>query len=209
MATKGLCCFDANDTDAFLRLVPGPRDRHGIPEKVRLWERYLAAHSRVQTFRVGLMYGPSGCGKSSLLRAGILPRLPSHVRYVVVEATGTATEATLLNAIRHQFPNMPQMELADTVADLRTGTSLSPGEKLIFVIDQFEQWLHHWQSDAPSSLVQALRQCDGERVQAVLSVRDDFWMPATRFFQELEVELAEGRNAFAVDLFSREHASRY
>ena len=30
----------------------------------------------------------------------------------------------------------------------------------------------------------ALRQCDGERLQALLMVRDDFWMALTRFMGE-------------------------
>ena len=37
--------------------------------------------------------------------------------------------------------------------------------------------------------MQALRQCDGGRVQCVVMVRDDFWMAVTRFLGELEIEL--------------------
>ena len=42
-----------------------------------------------------------------------------------------------------------------------------------------------------TELVAALRQCDGEHVQAVVLVRDDFWMAATRFMGELEVDLVQ------------------
>src|SRR6185436_11066822 len=57
-------------------------------------------------------------------------------------------------------------------------------------------------------LAQALRQCDGGRVQAIVLVRDDFWMAATRFMRELEIRLLEGQNSAAVDLFDVDHAKR-
>ena len=57
-------------------------------------------------------------------------------------------------------------------------------------------------------LEDALRQCDGDRVQALLLVRDDFWMDLTRFFRGLEVGLMDGWNAAAVDLFDRDHARK-
>ena len=50
-------------------------------------------------------------------------------------------------------------------------------------------------------LVAALRQCDGEHVQAIVMVRDDFWLAATRFMRDLEIRLVEGENSAAVDLF--------
>ncbi len=57
-----------------------------------------------------------------------------------------------------------------------------------------------------SQLVEALRQCDGQTVQCLLSVRDDFWMALTRFADALELDLLEGRNAQAIDLFDKPHA---
>src|SRR6185436_13409990 len=57
-------------------------------------------------------------------------------------------------------------------------------------------------------LAQALRQCDGGRVQAVALVRDDFWMAATRFMRQLEIRLLEGENSAAVDLFDQDHARK-
>src|SRR5205807_3965170 len=59
-----------------------------------------------------------------------------------------------------------------------------------------------------SDLVQALRQCDGGRVQCIVMVRDDFWMAATRFMRELEVRLIEGQNSTPVDLFPIRHAEK-
>ena len=39
-------------------------------------------------------------------------------------------------------------------------------------------------------------------------VRDDFWMPVTRFFQKLDIPLRENDNSAAVDLFDVAHASK-
>ena len=39
-------------------------------------------------------------------------------------------------------------------------------------------------------------------------VRDDFWMAVTRFLRDLEVELVQGQNLAAVDLFDVRHAKR-
>jgi serine/threonine protein kinase len=63
---KGLRSFDEDDADFFLELLPGPRDRDGLPEKIRFWKRGIEQIDPDLTFRVGLIYGPSGCGKSSL-----------------------------------------------------------------------------------------------------------------------------------------------
>ena len=77
---------------------------------------------------------------------------------------------------------------------------------MLIVLDQFEQWLHAKKEEENTELVQALRQCDGGRVQCIVMVRDDFWMAVTRFMRELEFDLFEGQNSAAVDLF--DHRSR-
>ena len=60
------------------------------------------------------------------------------------------------------------------------------GKKVLIVLDQFEQWLHAKKEEENTELVQALRQCDGGRVQCVVMVRDDFWLAVSRFLKELE-----------------------
>ena len=61
---------------------------------------------------------------------------------------------------------------------------------------------------ANTELVAALRQCDGVHAQAVVMVRDDFWMAATSFFDDLETDLILRQNAAAVDLFDPRHAQK-
>ena len=68
---------------------------------------------------------------------------------------------------------------------------------MLLVLDQFEQWLHAKRGEENTELVAALRQCDGEHVQAVVMVRDDFWLAASRFMRDLEIDLLEGENIAA------------
>ena len=59
-----------------------------------------------------------------------------------------------------------------------------------------------------TELVAALRHCDGEHVQAVVLVRDDFWLAASRFMRDLDIRLLEGENSALVDLFDPRHAKK-
>ena len=139
---KGLRSFDARDADFFLELLPGPRDRHGLPESLRFWKMRVEETDPVATFSVGLLYGPSGCGKTSLVKAGLLPRLADHVLPVHIEATpdGTATRL-IANLGRHCPAVAGAAGLPEMLAALREGAGPA-GKKVFLVIDQFEQWLH-------------------------------------------------------------------
>ena len=179
---KGLRSFDAHDADFFLELLPGPRDRDGLPDSIRFWKTRIEETDADNTFSVGLIYGPSGCGKSSLVKAGLLPRLSDDVIAVYVEATAEETETRLLNGLRKRCPALPDnLGLKETLAALRRGQGIPAGKKVLIVLDQFEQWLHAKKEEENTELVQALRQCDGGRVQCIVMVRDDFWLAATRF----------------------------
>ena len=206
---KGLRSFDEHDADFFLELLPGPRDRQGLPESIRFWKTRIEERTAEMTFPVSLLYGPSGCGKSSLVKAGLLPRLADHVRPVFVEATPHETESRLLARVRRLYPALPgDLSLQQTFAALRRGDGIPNDWKTLVVLDQFEQWLHAQNGQEHTELTAALRQCDGGRLQALIMVRDDFWVPATRFMQELEVRVVEGHNAALIDLFDTLHARK-
>ncbi len=206
---KGLRSFDAHDADFFLELLPGARDRDGLPDSIRFWKTRIEETDADNTFSVGLIYGPSGCGKSSLVKAGLLPRLTEGVTAVYVESTAEETETRLLNGLRKRCPSLPDnLSLKETLAALRRGQGIPAGKKVLIVLDQFEQWLHAKKEEENTDLVQALRQCDGQHVQCIVMVRDDFWMAATRFMRELEVRLVEAQNSAAVDLFPIRHAEK-
>lgn len=205
---KGLRSFDSGDADFFLDLLPGPRDRDGLPESIRFWKKRIEETDPDQTFSVGLMYGPSGCGKSSLVKAGLLPRLSDQVLAIYVEATGADTEVRILKQLRKHVPRLPaDVSLVDACAEIRL-TGAGRQRKVLLVIDQFEQWLHSHPGLRQAQLIDALRQCEGERLQAMLLVRDDFFASVNRLFRELEDPLVEGRNYALVDRFDRQYACK-
>ncbi len=118
-------------------------------------------------------------------------------------------EPRLLARIRRACPGIgPDATLVEALTEVRRGTALPPGSKLLIVLDQFEQWLHTRKDGPESELVLALRQCDGERLQALIMVPVDFWMASSRFMKQLEVRVLEGENAAVVDLFPPAHARR-
>ena len=158
---------------------------------------------------MGVIYGPSGCGKSSLVKAGLLPRLSESVLPVYLEATADDTEVRLLKGLGRHFPDLhADLGLRDTLSALRAGTGSSATNKVLIVLDQFEQWLHAKRSEEGTELALALGQCDGERLQALLMVRDDFWMALTRFMGEMGIALKQWENFAAVDLFDLRHARK-
>jgi HEPN domain-containing protein len=204
---KGLRSFDADDSDFFLQLLPGARDKDGLPESLRFWKHRVEAVDEI-AFTVGVIYGPSGCGKSSLMKAGLLPRLSKRITSVYLEATLAETETKLLSLLRKRVPGLSaDLDLAGAIAALRPTRQARPDHnKLLIVIDQFEQWLHANRREQDTELARALRQCDGEHVQCIVMVRDDFWVALNRFMDDLRIEVLQGRNAALVDLFDLIHA---
>lgn len=119
---RGLRSFDASDADFFLELLPGPRDRSGLPDSLRFWKNRIEETDSDETFAVGLIYGPTGCGKSSLIKAGLVPRLSSDVITVYVEATADETEARLLRRLRKHCPHLSDsLDLKQAMAAIRRG----------------------------------------------------------------------------------------
>ena len=199
---KGLNSFDQLDSQGFIQLLPGPRDRHGLPESLGFWKQRIESRDPETAFRVGLLSGPSGSGKSSLVKAGLLPHLDENMRSFFVDAEPSGTEEKLLAKLQFEFGSLTDCQtLLDAMTRLR---QRQDGGKCVIVLDQFEQWLSaHADSD---SLIKALRQCDGVRLQCLLIVRDDFGMATTRLMQQLEAKIEQGRNFSSVDRFSKDHA---
>jgi eukaryotic-like serine/threonine-protein kinase len=203
---KGLRSFDSNDSDFFLQLLPGPRDKDGLPESIRFWKHRIEAFDD-PSFTVGVIYGASGCGKSSLVKAGLLPRLGRHITTIYLEATPEETEVRILNGLRKKLATLPMdVDLKQAIIAFRQGPGLGAGQKVVLVLDQFEQWLHAHRTEQDTELARSLRQCDGDHVQCVLMVRDDFWVSLTRFMGDLGIEMVQGQNTALVDLFDPIHA---
>lgn len=206
---RGLRSFGPQDAHFFLGLLPGPYGRDGTPESILFWKRRIEERDPENSFRVGMIYGPSGCGKSSFVKAGLVPTLSSNIVPVFVEAAPDATETRLLNRLRRKCPYLDtELGLRESIATLRHGQVMGDGKKVLIVIDQFEQWLYSVDQPEHSELAKALRQCDGEHVQCILMVRDDFWLASSRFMDHLEVELMQNQNMALIDLFDPPHAQR-
>jgi formylglycine-generating enzyme required for sulfatase activity len=206
---KGLRSFDQHDADFFQDLLPGPRDRNGLPDSLRFWRTRIQASDADESFQVGLIYGPSGCGKSSFVKAGLIPCLGKDILPIFVESSSAFTEERILHALRKKLPWLDsQLGLPESFAAIRRRDVAPQNKKVLLVLDQFEQWLHGRQENESHELIRAFRQCDGERIQAMLLVRSDFWMSVTRLLDVLEVELVQGKNIAAVDLFPPRHARK-
>lgn len=207
LVPRGLRSFGVQDAHFFNDLLPGPYDRDGVPESILFWKRRIEERDPENTFRVGLIYGPSGCGKSSFCKAGLIPTLPSDVITVFVEAAPEATESRLLNRIRRKCPYLnTSLGLRESIAALRHQTVMGEGTKVLLVVDQFEQWLYSTAKPEHSELAKALRQCDGEHIQCILLVRDDFWLVFSRFMEHVEIDLLQNHNMSMIDLFDMDHA---
>ena len=206
---RGLRSFTAHDSDFFLELVPGPRNRQGVPDLIRLMKERIESREPDGTFTVGCVYGPSGCGKSSLVKAGLLPRLRATIIPLFIEASADETESQMISRLRTHFPELPEgCSLTAAVTMLRRGTVVPEGHKVLLIIDQFEQWLQARGSNRDSDLATALRQCDGTHVQCFVMVRDDFWVSVNRFMRDLDIRLIERVNSAMIDLFDIDHASK-
>ncbi|MEM8732836.1 MAG: protein kinase [Planctomycetota bacterium] len=207
LTPRGLRSFGSQDAHFFNDLLPGPYDRDGIPESILFWQRRIEERDPESTFRVGLIYGPSGCGKSSFCKAGLLPTLDSDVIPIFVEAAPDATETRLLNRLRRKCPYLStDLDLRESIAALRNQHVMGKGTKVLLIVDQFEQWLYSTAQPEHSELAKSLRQCDGEHVQCILLVRDDFWLAFSRFTEHIEIDLLQNHNMAMIDLFDIDHA---
>ena len=112
---------------------------------------------------------------------------------VYIEATPEETEARLLRACGKPVPTCHlEMGLVDSLMAIRQGRVLrvrsegavGPGPVRAMAPCKARRGEHR--------LVAALRHCDGEHVQAIVMVRDDFWLAATRFMGDLEIDLLNG-----------------
>ncbi len=209
---KGLRAFDAGDAEFFLKLLPGPTDRHGVPESLRFWKSRIEDSNPENTFRIGVLYGPSGSGKSSLVSAGLLPLLDRRIVPISISASANDTEARLHKSLINTFPELEaenkSNDLSQLLQSLRLHGPPASERVVLIVIDQFEQWLSEHQQSEQSLLVNALRQCDGIKLKCMLLVRNDFWMSITRVMEELDAPILQNSNSAAVELFDLRHAIR-
>ena len=101
---------------------------------------------------------------------------------------------------RGQLPKLPgDLDLIESLTALRQGRYLKAVQKVLLILDLFEQWLHAKRSAENAELVQALRQCDGGRSM----IYDTAVLAETRKSVAGELQLLlsadeEGGSAFGV-----------
>ncbi|MFN7873911.1 MAG: protein kinase domain-containing protein [Pirellula sp.] len=204
----GLRPFAHNDADFFRYLVPGARDRDGVPESISFWVQRMSSRDPNLTFRIGVLMGLSGSGKSSLIRAGVLPLVSEICTAVFVEAKPNDLEIDLVGGIHRMFPQFAsELDLRELLIRIRSSGNPSR-PKLVLVIDQFEQWLNQNRGSEITSLHEALRQCDGSNVQTLLLVRDDFMLGLSSFMDQLDESLLQNQNFATIEAFGVSHGRK-
>ncbi len=106
--------------------------------------------ARVQRDSLVAIIGASGSGKSSVIFAGLIPQLKEQQRVkIVCLRPGNNPFASLANALRGKNSDSPKVELKRAMQLEQDSQSLcqiidcfvrqNPGQRLILVIDQFEE----------------------------------------------------------------------
>lgn len=202
--------FTAEQAGLYLRLMPkGYTTAEELPELITFWKKRIVEPDPDQTFAVGIMVGVSGCGKSSMLEAGLVPALPESIIPILIEASETDTEVRILSKLRRALPDADpdkKWSLVDWTFRMRSGNVLPQGKKVVFVLDQFEQWLNAHGGESTNQLLDALHQCDGEHLQAIVCVREGFHATLMRFVQAMRFKLDEERNYATAHRFTPDHA---
>ncbi len=207
---KGLRAYGPEDADSFMQLLPGIRDHKGVPASIRFWQSRIrepiAEENRIP---IGVIYGPSGCGKSSFVKAGLLPSLGESVCSIYVESTKDDTEVRIIKQLRRRFPQIPDdASLPRIFAGISEGRWGAGKQKILLVLDQFEQRLSVAEPYGRTQIAKALKYVDGHQLQCLLLIRDDFWLGLSRFADALEMDLQEGHNCQNIDLFDQDHARK-
>jgi serine/threonine protein kinase/formylglycine-generating enzyme required for sulfatase activity len=209
MGNRGLQPFTELDGEAYLPLVPGQRDRNGIPESINFWRRWVESDDPDLEYPVGILYGPSGSGKTSYIRAGLFRHLSPHVCRVYIESRPGNLAERLTRSIESQIRSESgESSLRDLLHRLRSGQSSHRFRKLLIVLDQFEAWAHTATLEERIELAEALRQCDGRGIRALVVTRVDFWSGVTELLHWLEMPIQEGRNVAAVELLAPAQAQQ-
>jgi serine/threonine protein kinase len=206
LVPRGLRSFTEIDSAFYQRMMPGPYDIEGRPWILNMWKKWVETPSKRYENAVGVIYGPSGCGKSSFVRAALIPSLHPEIVTVYFNFTVADPIANLVSFIQGKFPfTTDQTELPDVLGSIRRREDQP---KLLLVLDQFEQFLIDTEIDLDHVMVQALRQCDGVRLQAIILVRDEFWSEVSHFMHLMETSLTDEENASNFPLMNKVHARR-
>ncbi|MFC5139064.1 TIR domain-containing protein [Actinomycetospora rhizophila] len=183
-----------DDLSPYPGLDPFDADRHraffGREDDVRTLVSALRTPSARSEAEVLVVVGPSGCGKSSLVRAGLVPAVASEpdawalapcrpgrdpLGAVVRELAMTARS---LGRPERSIPDLRQMVhtggLADVVDDLLLAVPGGRRDRLLVVVDQFEELLTQADAAARADFARVLLPALGRPLQVVATLRPEF-----------------------------------
>lgn len=162
---------------------------------------------KVMAHRLVVLTGASGTGKTSLVQAGVGPRLAAEGwRTIVVRPFGDPSLTPLAALGRALAPLAGDLPPdAALVEPLRRAEAASK-ERLVLVLDQFEEFFTRLGSDAQTSLIAQLSPClsqDDIDTRFVLSLRDDYFLRLGSLENQLDGVF---RNVFILQRLTRDQA---
>ncbi len=186
---KGLRAFTQKDATDFFG-----RDRLIEELLERVKSMLTSGQPGTPTVRLLAVIGPSGSGKSSVVMAGLLPQLqrgalPGSQQWVYLEpmVPGTHPLEALALTLAPHFPNRSVKTLREDLEEesarglhlLTTQLVKAPGQKVVLLIDQFEELFTLTTSEEERQhfidlLVTAMTETHGS-VIVLLTLRADFY----------------------------------
>ena len=127
---KGLRSFDAHDADFFLELLPGPRDRDGLPDSLRFWKTRDRRNRPRQHFQRGLDLRPIGVRQVVARESGIVAPALRRCDRRLCRSDRRRNGSPPLEWPAETLPALPDnLSLKDTLAALRRGQGIPAGKK--------------------------------------------------------------------------------
>ncbi len=166
---------------------PGPRDRYGLPDTLAFWKYKIESRDIENTLAVGLLYGPSGCGKVLLDEGRNYPTAfkDNHSGLLGIYPRFHRTKVTPVFARRIEQhgrqSSFADLSLVELLGEIRRGRVFEKQQKVVLILDQFEQWLYAHPVMAGTELWMPSSR-PWHSMQVIVMVRDDFWMAANKIF---------------------------